>query len=130
MVAQPAGGWPSVVEGDWDVTLTWRGTAPDPAATLEASLLAVLDFAAGELGRRTLCRPIAPPPLVTRRLCSGRAAKSFPKSFNCRSSEVGHRFSAGVGSYAHWGVSRFRIGGPAADMWWPQGPCWRVTPAL
>lgn len=45
--AEAARGWPAVVEGDGDVTLTWRGTTTDPAATLEATLLAVLDFTAG-----------------------------------------------------------------------------------
>ena len=47
MIAEAPEGWAGVAEGGGGATLTWRGTAPDPAATLEAALLAALDFAAG-----------------------------------------------------------------------------------
>lgn len=47
MLGEPPGAPPAVQYGDGDATLTWRG-APDAEATsLEASLLAVLQFVAG-----------------------------------------------------------------------------------
>lgn len=47
MITEAPEGRAEVAEGDGGATLTWRATAPDPAATLEAALLAALDFAAG-----------------------------------------------------------------------------------
>jgi hypothetical protein len=46
-MGEPPGGLPDVQHGDGDVTLTWRGIADAEGATLEATLLTVLQFVAG-----------------------------------------------------------------------------------
>ena len=47
IMGDPPGGPPDVQHGDGDVTLTWRGVAEADGTTLEATLLAVLQFVAG-----------------------------------------------------------------------------------
>lgn len=48
IVGEPPGGPPNAQHGDGDATLTWRGAPAAEGTTLEASLLAVLQFVAGK----------------------------------------------------------------------------------
>ncbi len=66
LLAEPPGSWPAEQLGEADATLTWRGQQqPGSDSTLEAALLAVLqfvagalssDFRSGTLGSSNLCR--------------------------------------------------------------------------